>query len=58
VRFSAFTPWPGGDIRSIVTSDGTTFGEEDGIRFAVAESAGMEKEFVRDVADVRLPGGA
>jgi hypothetical protein len=56
-RFFAFGPGPRGDIRSFVTSDGYTWEAEPGVRLSLDTSAGLESEFVKDAAVIRLPDG-
>ena len=58
VRFYAFTPGQGGDIRSFLTMDGYSWEEEPGVRLALDASSGLEKEFVKDAAVARLGDGS
>jgi hypothetical protein len=58
VRFYAFRPGPGGDIRSFLTEDGFQWEEEEGVRLALDTESGLEKSFVKDVAVIQLSDGS
>lgn len=57
VRFFAFGPGRGGDIRSFITKDGYEWEPEEGARLSLDESGGLEKDFVKDAAVVKLEDG-
>ncbi len=56
IRFYAFTPG-GSDIRSFITADGYTWEEEPEARLTLDTANGLEKEFLKDAAVVRLSDG-
>lgn len=45
------------DIRSLWSADGETWTEEDGVRLSLDESSGLESEYVKDPAVIRLADG-
>jgi hypothetical protein len=57
IRAYAFTPGNRGDIRSFLTSDGRSWEAEQGIRLAVDPENGLESDFVKDAAVIRLTNG-
>jgi hypothetical protein len=57
VRAYAFTPGNRGDIRSWVTADGNSWDAEPGVRLSLNTEGGLEQDFVKDCAVVRLVDG-
>lgn len=55
-RMYAFSPGAG-DIRSLVSTDGETWTAEAGARLTLDETSGLEAEYVKDPAVIRLKDG-